>query len=78
MVCLSCCEPGPQARLVFLAEELLSDGDGTILGPSGHWILDLLNFKPEDELIDLYPGTGVMSVAVDERRSQISQGAANV
>lgn len=24
------------------------------------WILDLLNFQPGDELVDLYPGTGVM------------------
>jgi len=24
------------------------------------WILDLLNFLPGDELVDLYPGTGIM------------------
>jgi len=24
------------------------------------WILDLLNFQPGDELVDLYPGTGIM------------------
>ena len=24
------------------------------------WILELLNFQPGDELIDLYPGTGIM------------------
>lgn len=24
------------------------------------WILDLLNVQPEDEVIDLYPGTGIM------------------
>jgi hypothetical protein len=30
------------------------------------WILDLLNFEPGDELVDLYPGTGIMSkVAAD-------------
>jgi hypothetical protein len=33
-----------------------------------HWILDLLNFKAEDELIDLYPGTGIMGMAVGQRR----------
>jgi hypothetical protein len=32
-----------------------------------HWILDLLNFQPGDELVDLYPGTGIMSVAVGQR-----------
>lgn len=24
------------------------------------WILDLLNFQPGDEMVDLYPGTGIM------------------
>lgn len=24
------------------------------------WILELLNFQPGDELVDLYPGTGIM------------------
>jgi len=33
-----------------------------------HWILDLLNFKAEDEVVDLFPGTGVMGVAVAQRR----------
>lgn len=28
------------------------------------WILELLNFQPGDVLEDLYPGTGIMSVAV--------------
>jgi hypothetical protein len=32
-----------------------------------HWILDLLNFKPGDEMVDLYPGTKIMSVAVSQR-----------
>lgn len=33
-----------------------------------HWILDLLNFMSEDELVDLYPGTGIMAIAVAQRR----------
>ncbi len=34
-----------------------------------HWILDLLNFvSKEDQLIDLYPGTGIMGMAVSQRR----------
>ncbi len=28
------------------------------------WILDLLNFQPGDEMVDLYPGTGIMSRVV--------------
>ena len=32
-----------------------------------HWILDLLNFQPGDELVDLYPGTGVMGRIASER-----------
>jgi hypothetical protein len=35
-----------------------------------HWILDLLNFQPGDELVDLYPGTGVMGRVVDQRRQR--------
>jgi hypothetical protein len=31
------------------------------------WVLDLLNFQPGDELVDLYPGTGVMGRIVAER-----------
>lgn len=34
-----------------------------------HWILDLLNFQPYDEMVDLYPGTGVMGRVVKERSS---------
>lgn len=30
------------------------------------WILDLLNFQPGDQLVDLYPGTGVMSRIASE------------
>jgi hypothetical protein len=29
------------------------------------WILELLNFHPGDELIDLYPGTGIMGRVVE-------------
>ena len=32
-----------------------------------HWILDLLNFQPDDDLVDLYPGTGIMGLVVKER-----------
>lgn len=30
-----------------------------------HWILQLLNFQQGDELIDLYPGTGIMGKVVE-------------
>ena len=30
------------------------------------WILDLLNFKPGDILIDLYPGTGIMGKVAND------------
>ena len=30
------------------------------------WILDLLNFQPrEDELVDMFPGTGSMKIAIE-------------
>lgn len=32
------------------------------------WILDLLNFQPDDELMDLYPGTGIMGKVVGEMK----------
>jgi len=33
------------------------------------WILDLLNFQPGDEMMDLFPGTGVMSRVVQTFQS---------
>jgi DNA modification methylase len=30
------------------------------------WILDLLNARPGDEVVDLYPGTGVMGRVAEE------------
>jgi hypothetical protein len=33
------------------------------------WILDLLNFQPGDELVDLFPGTGIMGRVVEQRRA---------
>lgn len=33
------------------------------------WVLDLLGFRPGDELHDLFPGTGGMAVALQERAS---------
>lgn len=32
-----------------------------------NWILDLLNFQSSDELVDLYPGTGIMGRVAEER-----------
>lgn len=32
------------------------------------WILEVLNVKPEDTLVDLFPGTGVMDRVLDEMR----------
>lgn len=32
------------------------------------WVLDLLNVQPGDEVTDLFPGTGGMSVAIAERQ----------
>lgn len=34
------------------------------------WVLDLLGWKPGDEVIDLFPGTGVMSKVVQQRECQ--------
>lgn len=31
------------------------------------WILQLLNFQPGDELVDLYPGTGIMGKVAQEK-----------
>jgi hypothetical protein len=31
------------------------------------WILDLLNYKPGDEMVDLFPGTNGMAAAVERR-----------
>jgi hypothetical protein len=36
--------------------------------PVCSWILDLLNFRPGDEMDDLFPGTGIMSLAVSARQ----------
>lgn len=32
-----------------------------------NWILDLLNFQSGDELVDLYPGTGIMGRVAESR-----------
>lgn len=34
------------------------------------WILDLLNFEPGDELIDLFPGTGIMGIVAREANAK--------
>lgn len=41
-----------------------------------HWVLDLLNVQPGDQVLDLFPGTGVMSRVVRERLnpSNLGQG----
>lgn len=33
------------------------------------WVLDLVGWVPGDELVDLFPGTGVMGRVVDERNN---------
>jgi hypothetical protein len=35
-----------------------------------HWLLEVLNVQPGDTVDDLYPGTGVMSRVLAERRAQ--------
>lgn len=35
------------------------------------WVLDLLNMQAEDQLDDLYPGTGVMATAMTDLRSRL-------
>jgi hypothetical protein len=38
-------------------------------GPFVYWLIEFLNMQPdEDELVDLYPGTGVVSRVVQEWR----------
>ncbi len=39
------------------------------------WVLVLLNHKPTDELVDLYPGTGVMGMVVERRSMALPFGA---
>jgi hypothetical protein len=39
-----------------------------------HWILDVLNVLPEDRVVDLYPGTGVLRRCVDQRNRQLRLG----
>jgi hypothetical protein len=41
------------------------------------WILDLLNFQPGDELVDMFPGTGVMGRVAGEQSAQAGSGQAN-
>ena len=36
-----------------------------------HWLLEVLNVQPGDTVDDLYPGTGVMSRVLAERRAQM-------
>lgn len=36
------------------------------------WVLDLLNFHPGDELVDLFPGTGVMGLVA----ARVAEGVA--
>jgi len=31
------------------------------------WILDLLNYKPGDEVVDLFPGTNGIAAAIERR-----------
>ena len=33
------------------------------------WVLDLLGWEPDDELHDLFPGTGVMGRVIEMRRA---------
>jgi len=36
------------------------------------WLLSVLNVFPEDEIVDLYPGTGVLSAALAMRKKSAS------
>lgn len=36
------------------------------------WVLDLLNVQSEDEVVDLFPGTGVMGRVADERANRLT------
>lgn len=40
------------------------------------WLFEVIGCEPEDELHDLYPGTGAVSRAWDAWRSQLTLGAA--
>lgn len=53
----------------FLSESITLKKGLTGAKPSRfcHWILDLLNFQPGDEMSDLFPGTGIMGVVSKER-----------
>lgn len=53
----------------FLAEPITMQKGLTGAKPERFcsWILDLLNWRPDDELVDLFPGTGVMGRVVETR-----------
>lgn len=36
------------------------------------WILDMLGWAPEDEIDDLFPGTGIMGRVIAERRARVN------
>lgn len=36
-----------------------------------HYVLDLLQWQPDDELLDLFPGTNGMQAAIDERLANV-------
>lgn len=36
----------------------------------GHWIFNLLGMEPEDEFVDLFPGSGAMARAWDDWKAQ--------
>lgn len=58
---------------IFLAEPITLEKGLTGAKPLRFclWVLDLLNVQPDDELDDLYPGTGVMGTAVTDLRGRL-------
>lgn len=40
------------------------------------WVLDLLNVQPGDEVVDLFPGTGIMGEVATRRTTQLKMDAA--
>jgi hypothetical protein len=54
----------------FLSEPIVT-GRGLIGAkplPFCEWVLDLLGYAPGDEVVDLFPGTGVMKLALSQGR----------
>ena len=58
----------PMVRDHFIGARSNRKGlEGSKTDAFNDWILDLLNYQPGDQMVDLFPGSGGMARAVDRR-----------